>query len=182
MSRKYKFRDLRSLYFVTFAVVYWIDVFTRSEYKDTLLDAFRTCQEKKGLEIYSYCIMPNHVHMIIGSNQEPLPAIMRDLKGFSSKQLIKQIQSHPGESRKEWMLDLMAKAGEKNSNNTKFQFWLQHNKPIELNNNAIMDQKLAYIHNNPVVAGFTDREEAWLYSSARDYQGEKGLLDIQFID
>jgi putative transposase len=182
MSRKYKFRDPGSLYFVTFAVVHWIDVFTRSEYKDTLLDVFRYCQKNKGLEIYAYCIMSNHVHLIIGSNQEPLAAIIRDLKGVSSKRLIKQIQEHPGESRKEWMLDLMAKAGEKNSNNTKFQFWLQHNKPIELNNNAIMDQKLAYIHNNPVVAGFTHRQEAWLYSSARDYHGEKGLLDIQFID
>jgi hypothetical protein len=110
--------------------------------------------------------------MIIGSNQESLAAIMCDLKGVSSKRLIKKIQEHPHESRKEWMLDLMSKAGEKNSNKTKFQFWLQHNKPTELNNHAIMDQKLAYIHNNPVVAGFTDREEAWLYSNARDYYGE----------
>jgi len=64
-------------------------VFTRSEYKDTLLEVFRYCQPNKGLESYAYCIMPNHVHMIIGSNQDPLANIMRDLKGFSSKTLIR---------------------------------------------------------------------------------------------
>ena len=80
------------------------------------------------------------------------------------------------------MLQLMRQAGENNSNNTTFQFWVQHNKPIELANNAIMDQKLAYIHNNPVAAGFVDQEEAWLYSSAKDYYGEKGLIEIMFID
>jgi len=126
--------------------------------------------------------MTNHVHMIIGSHQAPLENIMRDLKGFSSKLLIKQIQTHPHESRKEWMLNLMSKAGEKNSNNTKFQFWIQHNKPIELSNNEILAQKLGYIHKNPVIAGLVDREEAWLYTSARDYYGGKGLLDIMFID
>ena len=107
MSRKYKFGDNSQLYFVTFAVVGWIDVFTRTEYKDVLLDTFRYCQAHKGLELYAYCIMPNHVHMLIGSHQEPLANVMRDLKSFSAKQLIKRIQAHPGESRKEWILSLM---------------------------------------------------------------------------
>ena len=182
MSRKYKFNDDSRLYFVTWAVVAWIDVFTRAEYKDTLLDALRYCQQNKGLELYGYCIMPNHVHMIIGSNKVPLADIMRDLKSFSAKQLIKQIQAHQQESRKEWMLNVMRQAGEKNSNNTHFQFWSQHNKPIELNSYSIMAQKLAYIHNNPVAAGFVDQEEAWLYSSAKDYYGGKGMIDIMFIE
>ena len=162
MSRKYKFRDESKRYFVTFAVVYWIDIFTRREYKDSLLNTLRYCQLNKGLELYAYCIMPNHVHMSIGSNKAPLANIMRDLKGFSAKQLIKQIQNHPHERRKEWILQRMRRAGSANGNNTKFQFWLQHNKPIELSSNAIMDQQLAYIHNNPVAAGFVDQEEGWL--------------------
>src|ERR1700733_7662194 len=95
MSRKYKFNDPSKLHFVTFTVIQWIKVLARDEYKNTLLDVFKYCQQKKGLEIYAYCIMPNHVHMVIGSNKEPLADIMRDLKGFSSKQLIRQIQAHP---------------------------------------------------------------------------------------
>ena len=79
------------------------------------------------------------------------------------------------------MLWLMERAGKKNSNNNDYQFWQQDNHPIELWDNYMMDQKLEYLHMNPVLSGFVDRPEAYVYSSARNYAGEKGLLDIQFI-
>ena len=63
MSRKYKFYEPNGLYFISFAVVYWIDVFTRNEYKDIVLESWKYCQENKGLEIYAWCIMTNHIHM-----------------------------------------------------------------------------------------------------------------------
>ena len=62
MSRNYKFNNPEGVYFVSFAVVEWIDVFTRNEYKDILLDSLRYCQQEKGMEIYAWCIMSNHVH------------------------------------------------------------------------------------------------------------------------
>ena len=81
VSRKYKIRDQDKLYFVTFAVIRWLDVFTRNLYKDIFLDSLRYCQENKGLELCAYCIMTNHIHMIIGRNKEVgLDAIIRDLK------------------------------------------------------------------------------------------------------
>jgi putative transposase len=76
----------------------------------------------------------------------------------------------------------MERAGKKNINNIDWQFWQQDNHPIELFSNEMMDQKLAYIHNNPVVAGFVDEPAAWLYSSARDYEGKRGLLEVMFIN
>ena len=75
----------------------------------------------------------------------------------------------------------MERAGKKNSNNNNYQFWQQDNHPIELWDNYMMDQKLEYLHMNPVLSGFVDRPEEYLYSSARDYAGDKGLLDIEFI-
>ena len=91
-------------------------------------------------------------------------------------------EENPQESRKEWLTRIFLWAGKKNTNNVDWQFWRQDNHPIELFTNEIQTQKLDYIHQNPVVSGFTDRAEAWLYSSARDYAGEKGLLPILFID
>ncbi len=79
------------------------------------------------------------------------------------------------------MLWLMERAGRKNSQNNNFQFWKQDNHQIELFNEEIMRQKMDYIHNNPVEAGFVDDSEIFLYSSARDFCGSKGLLDITFI-
>jgi putative transposase len=120
--------------------------------------------------------------MIIGSHKNKLEDIVRDMKSYTSTKMHKAIQENPQESRREWMLWMMERAGTKNSNNSGFQFWQQHNHPIELNTNFLMDQKLNYIHNNPVVSGFVDSAEEWLFSSARDYAGRKGLLEIHFIE
>ena len=182
MSRKYKFRDNEKLYFISFAVVNWIDVFVRNEYKYELLESWKYCIENKGLEVYGWCIMTSHVHMIIGSHENKLEDIVRDMKSYTSTKLRKLIQEHPQESRREWMLLMMERVGKQNSNNAGFQFWQQHNQPIELNTNDLMEQKLEYIHNNPVVSGFVDNPEEWLFSSARDYAGRKGLLEISFIE
>lgn len=177
MSRKYKFWDQESIYFISFSVVNWIDVFTRNVYKDILLDSWRYCQKEKGLDVYAWVIMTNHVHMIIGSHKNKIEDIVRDMKSYTSTSIRKELQSNFTESRREWMLWMMKKAGKKNSNNSDFQVWQQHNHPIELHSNKIIDQKLNYLHNNPVEAGFVSKPEDYLYSSARDYCGEKGLLE-----
>jgi putative transposase len=182
MSRKYKFRDNSKLYFISFSVVYWLDVFIRNEYKEILLDSWRYCMQHKGLEIYAWCIMTSHVHMIIGSKGINLADIVRDMKSFTSTSLRKAINEHPQESRKEWLLWMMKRAGEKNGNNKDFQFWQQHNQPIELSSNDIMQQRLDYLHHNTVEAGFVEEPEQWLYSSARDYAGIKGLLPVTLIE
>ncbi len=182
MSRKYKFRDNSKLYFISFAVVYWIDVFIRNEYKYELLESWKYCQKEKGLEIYAWCIMTSHVHMIIGSDNENLENIVRDMKSFTSSRLRKAISENPVESRREWMVWMMERAGKKNGNNKGWQFWQQHNQPIELSNAEITKQKLDYLHSNPVEEGFVEMPNEWLFSSAKDYYGDKGLLDIILIE
>jgi putative transposase len=182
MSRKYKFRDIDKLYFVTFAVINWIDLFIRNEYKDILLKSFEHCIANKGLELYAYCIMTSHAHMIIGTNKEPMEDIMRDLKRHTSETLRKAIETNKTESRREWMLEMMKEAGIQNPNNKDFQLWKQDNRPIELRDEERLYQKLKYIHNNPVEAGFVEKEEDWLYSSARDYYGLKGLMEVTMIE
>jgi len=87
MSRKYKFLDQDKLYFVSFAVVNWIDLFIRTEYKNILPDSWRYCQQHKGLDLYAWCIMTSHVHMIIGSRGENMEDIMRDMKKHTSIEL-----------------------------------------------------------------------------------------------
>jgi len=113
MSRKYKFHNPDGVYFVTFSVKGWADVFIRNEYKNILLDNLKYCQQNKGLEIFAWCIMSSHV---------------------------------------------------------------------ELWSNAVIDQKLEYIHQNPVEEGLVFRAEDYMYSSAVDYAGGKGLLDITLIE
>ena len=125
VSRKYRFNDDEGIYFVSFAVVNWIDVFVRKEYKNKIIESLEYCVKEKGLIIYAYVIMSNHIHLLIGKSNVDIrfSDIMRDLKKYTSMHLLKMIKEHNQESRKEWMLDLFLSAGEKNSNNKKYQFW-----------------------------------------------------------
>jgi putative transposase len=182
MSRKYKFTDNEKLYFVTFTVIKWIDLFTRQAYKDEFLESVRYCQREKDLEVYAWCIMTNHVHLIIGSRGKPLPDIVRDLKSYTSRRLRLSISDNLDESRRDWLIPLLKESSRKPIGVGSFQLWQRHNHPIELSDNFLMDENLEYIHQNPVKAGFVEDPAHWLYSSARDYEGGQGLLDIFLIE
>ena len=184
----YKIRNKAAIHFITFAVVDpiaigWVDVFTRNLYKNILLDSIRHCQTERDLMLYAWCLMTNHLHMILSAQKHDTSEILRDFKKYSSKKIIQAIANNQHESRKDWMLRIFGEQGAKNSRNTKFQFWRQDNHPMELYSSKFIYQKLHYIHNNPVEAGIVDYAEDYIYSSARDYSlGKKcGLLDIIFV-
>ncbi|CAM4025158.1 transposase [Flavobacterium antarcticum] len=178
MSRNYKFHHPKGLYFVSFAVINWLDVFTRNEYKDLILESLEFCQKKKAMEIHAWCIMTNHVHLIFRSLDSQNPElILGDFKRFTSRSITKAIAENPKESRKEFLVTAFKKEAEKTSNTTNYQFWRHDNKPIELWSNEVIQQKIDYIHNNPVKEGIVFRPEDYKYSSASDYSGVKGLLD-----
>ena len=88
MSEKYKIWDQDQLYFITFAVIGWIDVFSRQLYKDLVVNSLRHCQKEKGLELYAWCIMTNHLHLIVGREGKiNIEDIVRDFKKFTSVQV-----------------------------------------------------------------------------------------------
>jgi putative transposase len=179
----YKIRNREGIYFITFAVVEWVDVFTRIEYKNILINSLTYCQKEKGLIIYCWCIMSNHIHLIVSAKENNLSDILRDFKKFTAKEIIKAIVNHPGESRKEWMLTIFKQEGLKNSRNVIYQLWRQDNQPKELFSSGFSNQKLVYIHNNPVEAGIVEKADDYLYSSAKDYHTGKniGILKIEFL-
>ena len=178
----YKIRNQGAVHFITFAVVEWIDVFTRKQYRDVILDSIKFCQQQKGLKLHSWCIMSNHVHLILSTKENNLSDVLRDFKKFTSKELIKTIKDNPLESRREWMLEIFKREGSKNSRNSEYQFWRQDNQPMELYSGAFTFQKMNYVHQNPVASGIVEKAEEYLYSSARDYFGQKGLIEVDILD
>jgi putative transposase len=178
MSRKYKFHNKEGLYFVSFAVVYWIDVFVRPLYNDILVESLIYCKNNLGLELYCWCIMPSHVHLIFRAKENNPDVVLGRFKEYTSKQMVKAINENLQESRKDWMLWMFKRAGSKSSNVKSCQFWQHNNKPIELWSAEVINQKADYLHNNPVAAGFVSEAWHWKYSSAIDYSGGKGLIEI----
>ncbi len=170
MSRKYKFNNKEGVYFISFATVYWIDVFIREQYFDVIIQALSFFRKERGMLIYGFCIMPSHVHLLFQAAEENPSALIRDLKKFTATTILHLIQSNQQESRKEWLLWMFKRAGAKSSNVTKYQFWQHHNHPIEIYSDKFFDEKLEYIHQNPVVNGFVSEPQDWKYSSAKNYQ------------
>lgn len=168
---------------MTFTVVYWLDLFIRERYRDIFYESLAYCQKNKGLNVHAYCIMSSHVHLIISAKESNnLSEIIRDLKSFTSRHIRKALETDGSESRKEWMLWLMKRAGAKNERNNDFQFWQQHNHPIELSTNEMIDQRLDYTHNNPVEAGLVEEPHHWSHSSAKDYsEVGKGRIELSFL-
>ncbi|MBC7912698.1 MAG: transposase [Pyrinomonadaceae bacterium] len=183
MATRYRFGDNTKPHFITFSVVNWIDVFTRESYKEILVESLDFCITEKGLILHAWIIMSNHVHLIVSAKEGfELAAIIRDFKKFTSRKIIESIESNAQESRKEWMIWMFKRAGAANSNNKVYQFWRQDNHPIELSTNEMIDQRLTYLHENPVRAGIVNFASHYKYSSAVDYYEEKaGLLKVELL-
>lgn len=170
----------QELYFTTTTVVDWIDVFTRPIYKQIILDSLAYCQKEKGLDIYAWVLMINHLHMVVGVNDDrySISDIMRDFKKFTSKKIITSIEENPQESRKTWMLDRFCFIGNNDKKIKNFKFWRDGNNIEQIYSYEFFKQKVNYIHMNPVRQEIVEHPEDYLYSSARDYAGLNGLLNV----
>ena len=178
MSDKYKMHDPAAAYFVTLTVVDWIDVFTRPAYKHIILDSLVYCQQNKDLEIYAWCLMSNHLHMVCrGSEHHPLPDILRDFKKYTAVKIIESIHEL-NESRRNWMLSRFAFRASQLQRNKKFKLWQDGNHAEQILTNRFLQIKIDYIPNNPVKAEIVEHAEDYLYSSAKVYAGMDGLIGI----
>ena len=176
MGFKYAIRSDRP-YFLTHTITGWADLFTRKELAEIIINSLNYCIKSKGLEVYAWCLMPSHLHMIAATTKPAikLSDVMRDFKKFTSKAMIDFIQSRP-ESRKEWLVKLFAQGEDS------WQVWQEGMHPEELFTPKFTKQKLDYIHNNPVAAGLVYEPQHYAYSSALDYYtGQKGLIEVMLV-
>ena len=183
MSGKYKVGDNQIPHFITFSTVNWIDALTRNEYKDIVVESLKHCIKEKGMVLNAWVIMSNHVHLIFSAKQGyQISNILRDMKKFTSKQIIETIKNNPHESRKEWMVWMFERAGKRNANNEQYQFWQQDNHPVEPGSPEIPRQRLNYLHENPVRAGIVYKAQDYVYSNATNYYtAMKGRIEVQLL-
>ena len=184
MSTKYRFTEKDGIYFTTSTVVGWLDVFTRDLYRDIVLDSIRFCVQNQGLAVHVWVLMTNHLHMICSVHQKQAPAlVLKNMKSFTAIKLIDAIINNSKESRREYMLNLFEAEGKKSSSNFRFKLWQHENHPILLDSDLVFNQRINYLHWNPVTAGFVMEPWYWKYSSAIDYMTkESGLLDLVMLE
>ncbi len=176
-DRGFKIRNQSAMHFLTFRVVFWVDVFTRKEFKDVFVDTLKFCVENKGLVLYEYVIMPDHVHLLVSSKSSNLSGVVRDLKRTTSSK-IRKILEQSGHSKFIWLKNLFKLASERNQRVDDFQLWEHSSHPIEVVDLRMQNAIEKYIHNNPVKAGWVSKPEEYLYSSARNYFNLETVIEI----
>ena len=108
MSRKYNIHDQTDAHFLSYAVMGWVDALSRPAYKDIVVESLAYCQREKGLELFAWCIMSNHVHLIARAAEgKQLQDIMRDHKKFTAGKIVEAIEANLQESRRDWMMPLL---------------------------------------------------------------------------
>ncbi|WP_127133074.1 REP-associated tyrosine transposase [Pseudoflavitalea rhizosphaerae] len=162
------------LFFNTLTVVDWIDVFTRSIYSDLIIKNLSYCQQFKGLELFAYVIMSNHLHLISSARDGNLNELLGDFKSFSAKDIIYTIEKNEKESRKDWLLHMFRYHARFSKRHGEYAFWRPTSHAIEIRGHNMLQQKLRYVHENPVRAGYVQEPEHWVYSSAC----ERGFLKV----
>jgi REP element-mobilizing transposase RayT len=176
MSTGYKIAADESLYYLTLQIVGWVDIFTRKHYRDIVVESLEYCRQHKGLEIYAYVIMSNHIHLLVQSRLGDLSGCIRDFKRHTSKKFFEVIESTI-ESRRDWLKVVFGYYGQLKLGQT-FQIWTHENHAEQIYSQKFIEQKLNYIHNNPVRSGIVAKPEDYLYSSARNYADMENVLAV----
>ena len=178
MSTKYKATTTEDCYFMTLTIVDWIDLFTRLKQKHIITEALAYCQQNKGLELYAYCLMPSHLHLLAKATEGFIMSdVIRDFKKFTSKQIIRTINEHP-ESRRAWLLEHFNKACQHLKRAQQYTVW-QNGYHAEIAfSNSFIKEKIHYIHNNPVKEKIVEHPEDYVFSSARNYASLTSELEV----
>jgi REP element-mobilizing transposase RayT len=176
MRSRYKIVELEAPQFITCTIVGWLPVFTRAKYLEIITSSLTFCRQKKGLRLHAYVILDNHLHMLVSADN--LSQVVRDFKRHTAK----EIEAVARQDNKQWLLKQFEFFKGEQKVKSRHQVWQEGFHPQAIISEDMLRQKLDYMHYNPVRAGLVDRPEDWRYSSARDYLGLDGVLEIDLIE
>ncbi len=170
----------QACYFITFSTVDWVDIFIRPVYKQVVVHTLNHFIEHKGLVVYAWCLMSNHLHLLVRPEDgQAIADVEKEYKTFTTQKILEAIDTEP-EIRRTWMMDRFEQFGNLFGFSKKFHVWQNCSSPlfIDLHKTDLLLDQFDHIHQNPVRDRIVDTAPEYLYSSARDYSGMKGLVHI----
>ena len=169
---RYRIFEPEYPYFLTCTIVGWLPVFTRPEAVQILFDCWRFLQREKGFSLYGYVVLENHLHMIATAPE--LANAVKSFKMYTAGKIIELLETHGAAV----LLRQLRASKLRHKTHSEYQVWQEGSHPKQIGNDGMMRQKLEYMHNNPVERGYVDEATHWRYSSARNYAGMPGLVDV----
>ncbi len=176
MRSRYKIIELKSPHFITCTIVGWLPVFTRAKYLDIITASLTFCRQQKGFLLHAYVILDNHLHLMVSSDN--LSQVIRDFKRHTAREILALARQED----KQWLLKQFEFFKSVHKGKSQHQVWQEGFHPQAIITEDMLRQKVDYIHNNPVKLGLVDRPEDWRYSSARNYFGQDGVLEIDLVE
>ncbi len=158
---RYKIYEATYPHFITCTILHWIPIFTRTETTNIIFDSLKFLQKEDNLKIYAYVILENHLHMIVSSDD--VLKTIKKFKSFTAKTILEQLAFYKKAHKTQ----------------TTYQLWQEGFQPKLIKDEKMMIETINYIHQNPVKRGYVDVAKHWRYSSARDYEDIKGLIDVE---
>ena len=172
---RYKIYEPTHPHFITCTILHWIPIFTRTQTTEIIFNSLKFLQKEDNLVVYSYVILENHLHLIASSDDIGLS--MKKFKSFTAKEILKYLQKENAKT----ILDQLAFYKKAHKTKAQYQLWQEGIAPKLIQSEKMMIDRINYIHNNPVKAGFVANPEDWIYSSARNYSSMDYVLEIDFV-
>lgn len=163
-------------HFITCTIVQWLTLFSQPKLVAEVLSTFPFLQSQNRLTLHAYVIMENHLHLIASASQ--LSREMQSFKSFSAKQIVRSLE----QSHQSFWLDQLRFHKRSDKVQSTYQVWQEGFHPQMICDAEMLRQKLDYVHNNPVRRGYVDDPCHWRYSSARNYAGQRGILDVEILE
>lgn len=170
---RYKIYEPTHPHFITCTILHWIPIFTRTETTDIIFESLKYLQKTDNLKLYAYVILENHLHLV--SSSDDIGESMRKFKAYTAREILKLLQ----EKSVTTILEQLAFYKKAHKKMTTYQLWQEGIQPKLIVSDKMMIDRINYIHNNPVKRGYIDDAKCWRYSSARDYEGIKGLIEVE---
>jgi REP element-mobilizing transposase RayT len=168
----YKVYETEHPYFMTCSIVDWLPLFSIPAVAEIVLNSLKFHQEKRDFTLFAYIIMENHIHLIAQSKE--LKKCMRTLKSFTAREIVDnlKVEGHDFYLKKLKELKLV------HHRDSEFQIWNEGYHPKQIRSDKMMEQKITYIHQNPVKRGYVEEAAHWRYSSYKNYLGKEGLIPV----
>ena len=170
---RYKIIDRSQPHFLTCTILDWIPLFMNPEIVEIILDSLRFLQQQARLTLYAYVIMENHIHLIAASDD--LGKEIGDFKSYTARKIIEYLKTRGSIH----LLEKFRRGKLSHRIDRTYQVWQEGVHPKLIQGPEMMRQKIEYIHANPIRRGYIDEAAHWRYSSARNYIGEPGIIEVQ---
>lgn len=165
-------------HFLTITTIEWIDIFTKPQYFQVIIDSLKYCREHKGLLLYEYTIMMNHLHLIAAVKEGgKLSQIISDFKKHTTREILKLLER----DNRKYILNLIKNSFARKEGYEK-QIWQRENYPEEMITEKFFEEKVNYIYGNAVKKGYVENPEEWIYCSARNrVAGDNSMIELDNI-